>query len=64
MDLDLLAFFMALRFSNSAYPEIGDGNFRCALWSFQQQIVLKCEHFVPFVLSYKRLCTVFRITVR
>ena len=25
-------------FKNSAYPEIGDASFRCALWTFKQQL--------------------------
>ena len=41
------------------HPEIGNTNFKCALWSFKQQLALKCEHVVEFLLfSCKRLCTV------
>ena len=41
-----------------AYPKIGNSNFKCTLWTFKQQLALKCECFVEFLLfSYKRLCT-------
>ena len=42
-----------------SYPQIADAKFRCALWTFKQQLALKCENVVEFLLfSYKRLCTV------
>ena len=41
------------------YPEIDDSSFRYSLLTFKQQLALKCEHVVAFLLfSYKRLCTV------
>ena len=53
----------------SYYSEIGDPNFKCALWTFKQNLALKnCgisiaiekfEHVVEFLLLFfKRLCTV------
>ena len=28
---------------SGSYPEIGDVNYKCALWIFKQQLALKCE---------------------
>ena len=56
----------------SYYSEIGDPNFKCALWTFKQDLALKIwarcgisiaiekfEHVVEFLLLFfKRLCTV------
>ena len=42
------------------YPEIADANFKCMLWTFKQQLTLKFEYVVKFLLfSYTRLCTVY-----
>ena len=42
-----------------SYSEISDSNFRCALWTFIQQLTWKvrtrCD--TSIVTSYKRLCT-------
>ena len=41
------------------YPEIGDADFKSALWTFKQQLALKYKYVREFLLfSYKRLCTV------
>ena len=32
------------------YPEIGNANFKCALWTFKQLPALKCEGVVEFPL--------------
>ena len=48
-----------LRKSLKSYPEIGNANFKCALWTFKQQLALNYEHVVEFLLfSYKHVCTV------
>ena len=43
----------------SPYPEIGNTNFTCALWTFKQQWAPKCLCVVEFLLfSNKHRCTV------
>ena len=40
--------------------EIGTANFNGVLWTFKQQLALKCECVVKFILvSYKRICTIY-----
>ena len=54
--------FSVLKFQTdrlTSYPEIGNANFKGSLWTFKQQLTLKCESIVKFLLlSYKRLCSV------
>ena len=38
------------------YSEIGDAYFKCTLWTFKQQLTLKCEHVVEFLLLLYKLC--------
>ena len=46
-------------FKIGTYPEIGKASFKCEVWTFKQQLTLKCKCIVEFLLfSYKRLCTV------
>ena len=48
----------------NTYPEIGDINFKCALWTFKQQLTLstwaRCRIYI--VLLKMSLCCEFRDT--